>query len=106
MHVAMLYQDNHVNVTLHEHIQICTCFILYYKYAYMLYIVIIIQLVDINEGFLSLMDDSGDMREDIKLPEGDIGKEITTKHEAGDILVTVISAMGEEAAIATKAMTK
>ena len=54
------------------------------------------------------MDDStGDIREDIKLPEGDIGKEIQSKHDAGDnFMVTIISAMGDEAAIATKAITK
>lgn len=53
------------------------------------------------------MDDSGDTREDIKLPEGDIGKEIQTKHDNDDqFMVTIISAMGEEAAIATKAITK
>merc|ERR1712042_223851 len=34
------------------------------------------QLVNIDEGFLSLMDDSGDTREDLKCPEGDVGEEI------------------------------
>ena len=64
-------------------------------------------MVDISEGFLTLMEDSGDTREDIKLPEGDIGKEIQTKFENDDqFMVTIISAMGEEAAIATKAITK
>lgn len=54
------------------------------------------------------MDEStGDTREDIKLPEGDIGKEIQSKFDNGDnFMVTIISAMGEEAAIATKAITK
>lgn len=53
------------------------------------------------------MEDSGDTREDIKLPEGDIGKEIQTKFDNDDqFMVTIISAMGEEAAIATKAITK
>ena len=53
------------------------------------------------------MADDGDTREDIKVPEGDIGKEIQTKYDAGDnFMVTIISAMGEEAAIATKAITK
>ena len=53
------------------------------------------------------MDDSGDIREDIKLPDTDIGKEISSKHANDDqFMVTIISAMGEEAAIATKAMTK
>lgn len=59
-----------------------------------------------SDSYLSLMDDAGEVRDDIKLPEGDLGKEIQSKHEAGDILVTVIKAMGEEVAIATKAMTK
>ena len=53
------------------------------------------------------MEDSGDTREDIKLPEGDIGKEIQTKYDNGEqFFVTVISAMGDEAAIATKPLTK
>jgi translation initiation factor 5A len=54
------------------------------------------------------MDDStGDIREDIKIPDGDIGKEIQSKHDNGDnFMVTIVSAMGEEAAIATKAITK
>lgn len=42
------------------------------------------QLVDINEGFLSLMMDNGDVREDLRVPEGDLGKEIETKHGAGE----------------------
>merc|ERR1711962_962380 len=28
------------------------------------------QLIDIDEGFLSLMDDGGDIRDDLKVPEG------------------------------------
>lgn len=42
------------------------------------------QLVDINEGFLSLMMDNGDVREDLRVPEGDLGKEIESKHSAGE----------------------
>ena len=34
------------------------------------------QLNDIDDDFLNLMDDSGDTREDIKLPEGELGEEI------------------------------
>ena len=34
------------------------------------------QLIDIDGGFLNLMDDTGETREDIKVPEGDIGKEV------------------------------
>ena len=65
------------------------------------------QLIDINEGFLSLMDDNGEVRDDIRLPDSDLGKEIQSKFDAGDqLLVTVISAMAEEAAIQIKNMPK
>ena len=30
-------------------------------------------LTDINEGFVSLMDENGETREDLKLPEGELG---------------------------------
>jgi len=64
------------------------------------------QLVDIEGDFLSLMDDSGDMKEDLKVPDNDVGKEIREKFENGDsFLVTVLSAMGEECAVGTKTMT-
>uniref|UniRef100_A0A8C6T8H5 Eukaryotic translation initiation factor 5A n=1 Tax=Neogobius melanostomus TaxID=47308 RepID=A0A8C6T8H5_9GOBI len=64
------------------------------------------QVVNITEGFMSLMNDSGDVREDLRVPDNDIGKEIESKFEAGeDFMVTVICAMGEECAIATKMMT-
>jgi translation initiation factor 5A len=34
------------------------------------------QLVDIDDNFLSLMDDGGETRDDVKVPEGDLGKEV------------------------------
>ncbi len=64
------------------------------------------QLTDIHEGYLSLMDDSGILRNDIKCPEDDIGKEIKQKHsntnEAGTILITIMKAMEEEMAVCVK----
>ncbi|XP_064610474.1 eukaryotic translation initiation factor 5A-1-like [Liolophura sinensis] len=66
-----------------------------------------LQLVDINDGYMSLMDDNGETREDLKLPEDDLGKEIKEKYENDEqILITVVESMGLEAAVATKAMTK
>merc|ERR1712137_634565 len=63
-------------------------------------------LLNIEDDFLSLMDDSGEQREDIKVPEGDIGEEIKSKFDAGDnLLVTVLSAMGEELAVGVKMST-
>jgi len=66
------------------------------------------QLVDISaDGFLTLMEDNGDVREDIKMPEGDLATEIRTKFDDGiDVVCTVLAAMGIEQVIGTKSMTK
>ncbi|XP_016520996.1 eukaryotic translation initiation factor 5A-1-like [Poecilia formosa] len=65
------------------------------------------QLIGIQDGYLSLLQDSGEVREDLKLPEGDLGKEIESRHEAGEeILITVLNAMDEEAAVGIKALGK
>ena len=41
---------------------------------------IFLQLVDItDEGFLALMDDNGETREDLKLPANELGEEIRKK---------------------------
>ena len=62
------------------------------------------QVIDIDsDGFLSLMNDDGTTKDDLKVPDGEVGDEIKTKFEDGtDMVVTVISAMGEEAVIAVK----
>jgi len=64
------------------------------------------QLIGLEDGFLSLMDDSGDTRDDLKCPEDAVGDEIKTAIEKEtDILVTCLSACGEECVIATKVNT-
>jgi len=54
------------------------------------------------------MDDQGEIRDDIKVPEGDLGKDIQDKAKDQDnqFLVTILKAVGEEAAIAIKNMPK
>lgn len=53
------------------------------------------------------MDDNGEQRADIRLPESDLGKDIQAKFDSGEqLMITVISAMGEECAIAMKNMPK
>jgi len=71
------------------------------------------QLSDIDdEGFLSLMDDNGDCREDLKLPDNEIGVDIKKRWddiESGEtddaekgLICTVLMACGEECVIAVK----
>lgn len=60
-------------------------------------------LIDIEDGFLSLIKDSGDTKSDVKLPEGELGEQIQKDFEAGkDLMITVVAAMGEEHALGCK----
>ncbi|XP_075963703.1 eukaryotic translation initiation factor 5A-1-like [Anarhichas minor] len=62
------------------------------------------QVIDVAEGFLGLLDDAGAIREDLKVPDTELGKEIQTKFDNGDnFMVTVLKALDEENVIATKA---
>ncbi|XP_041480682.1 eukaryotic translation initiation factor 5A-1-like [Lytechinus variegatus] len=61
------------------------------------------QYVDMDDEFLSLMDDSGGIRSDIKLPDGEVGNDIKKKIENDEqFMCTVLTAMGEEAVVGTK----
>jgi len=61
------------------------------------------QLIDVKDGYLTLMDESGDQREDLQCPEDAVGNEIKEAFDNGnDIMVTCLSAVGEECVIATK----
>jgi len=64
------------------------------------------QLIDIgDDGFLSLMDINGEMKEDVKLPDGELGESI--RRDFGDnkeLSLTVQSAMNHEAVIAAKVL--
>lgn len=59
--------------------------------------VVSFQLIGIQDGYLSLLQDSGEVREDLKMPEGDLGKEIEGKFDAGEeILVRAIKLITHE----------
>eukprot|EP00002_Diphylleia_rotans_P016856 TRINITY_DN3274_c0_g1_i1.p1 TRINITY_DN3274_c0_g1~~TRINITY_DN3274_c0_g1_i1.p1 ORF type:complete len:168 (-),score=35.20 TRINITY_DN3274_c0_g1_i1:207-710(-) len=61
------------------------------------------QLLDINEDFCSLLLDDGSTKDDLRVPEGEVGKIVREGFEAGkDLIVSVIGAMGEEAIIQAK----
>ncbi|KAG0170840.1 Eukaryotic translation initiation factor 5A [Apophysomyces sp. BC1034] len=60
-------------------------------------------LINIDDGFLSLMLSDGSTKDDVKLPEGELGDKIEEEFEEGkELLVTVVSAMGEEHALTYK----
>nr|CAD7198692.1 unnamed protein product [Timema douglasi] len=80
------------------------------------------QLTDISDdGYLCLMADNGDLREDLKIPEGELGQQLRADFEAGkellvswnsgritstDVIVcTVLKSCGEECVIAIKTNT-
>ena len=64
------------------------------------------QLLDISDdGFVSLLDDKGDIRDDLRMPtDEELAKKISEdlKKSDANIILTVLSAVGEEAIIACK----
>ncbi|XP_061825208.1 eukaryotic translation initiation factor 5A-1-like [Nerophis lumbriciformis] len=61
------------------------------------------EAVCLTDGFLHLMDDFGEVREDLGLPNNDLGKEIEAKISTGvEFNVTVLKALNEEAIISLK----
>jgi len=60
--------------------------------------------MDIQEdGYVSLMDDSSNIRDYLSLPEDNIGREIEQAFNDGkELVVTIISAIGKEKIISYK----
>jgi len=63
-----------------------------------------LQLIDIDtDGFCTLMDDKGETRGDLKLPDGSLGTTIQKDFDDGkEMLTTVLKACSEEVIIASK----
>ena len=62
-------------------------------------------LMDISDdGFLSLMDENGEMREDLELPEfpENYARELRDAFESKQLLVTVLKACGKEQIVSHK----
>ncbi|KAM0199642.1 hypothetical protein ACHAQI_012016 [Fusarium lateritium] len=62
-------------------------------------------LIDItNDGYVALMAENADTREDVLLPDGELGDQIREEFdkEAGQVLVTVMCAVGTEKIVACK----
>ncbi|XP_077395197.1 eukaryotic translation initiation factor 5A-2 isoform X2 [Festucalex cinctus] len=63
------------------------------------------QVLGLKDGYFSLLDDQGETREDLKLPEGDLGEDIVKKVDnSDDFVVTVLAAVGQEQVVAMKQM--
>lgn len=45
------------------------------------------QLTDIDDGFLVLMSDGGDLREDLKIPDGELGTQLRSDFDSGKELL-------------------
>ncbi|ETS82535.1 Eukaryotic translation initiation factor 5A [Pestalotiopsis fici W106-1] len=62
------------------------------------------QLDIADDGFLSLMSDDGETKDDVKLPDGEIGEKINRLFttEEKDTNVVILTAMGEQAAVEAK----
>jgi translation initiation factor 5A len=64
------------------------------------------QLLDVTNDdppFLCLLDSTGAEKNDIRLPDGELGKQIKDQFENGkDLTISVIKAMGEEACVGSK----
>ncbi|TKA79721.1 Eukaryotic translation initiation factor 5A-1 [Cryomyces minteri] len=63
------------------------------------------QLVDVtDDGFLSLMSDDGSLKDDVKIPDGEVGDKIDKlfNQDSKDTSVIVLTAMREETAIDAK----
>mmetsp|Transcript_46428 Transcript_46428/g.75784 ORF Transcript_46428/g.75784 Transcript_46428/m.75784 type:complete len:163 (+) Transcript_46428:126-614(+) len=60
-------------------------------------------VVDIEDGFVSLMDGKGAVKSDLKVPEGEIGDSLKKQFEEGkELVVSVVSAMNEEMILSVK----
>jgi len=61
-------------------------------------------LVDIDsDNFASIMDDNGDIRSDLRVPDNEVGQKIKADFEAGiELIVTVLKCLTEECIISAK----
>mmetsp|Transcript_13439 Transcript_13439/g.33745 ORF Transcript_13439/g.33745 Transcript_13439/m.33745 type:complete len:165 (-) Transcript_13439:162-656(-) len=70
-------------------------------------------LMDVtDDGFLCLIDDNGDMKEDLKLPSGtdnldQVARDIQSGFDDGkELIINVLGAMGEEMVVAQREATQ
>ena len=60
-------------------------------------------VIGVDGGFLSLMDTDGNTKDDVKIPEGELGEKIIGDfNDEKELIVSVLSAVGQEACVAVK----
>ena len=60
-------------------------------------------LIDIEDNYTSIMDDSGIIRSDLRIPDNEVGAKIKADFENGiELIVSVLTACGEECIISAK----
>ncbi len=60
-------------------------------------------VLNIDDSFLSLMMPNGDLKDDVKLPEGELGQQIQAAFDEGkELIACVVGALGIEAVISFK----
>jgi translation initiation factor 5A len=57
-----------------------------------------------DDGFLSLMTDDGETKDDVKMPDGEVGEKIQKLFvtEEKDTNVVILTSMGEQSAVEAK----
>ena len=60
-------------------------------------------MLNVSDGFLSLLDGGGEVREDVRLPQGELGDAIKNQFDrGGDLLVVILQAAHRQAIVAMK----
>ena len=60
-------------------------------------------LINIDDGYLNLLTDGGESKDDVPVPEGELGEKLEADWEDGkELNCSIISAMNEEACISYK----
>lgn len=50
-------------------------------------------MVNISDQYMTLMSDNGDIREDLRVPDSETGREIESKFEAGDDFMVSVGSL-------------
>jgi translation initiation factor 5A len=60
-------------------------------------------LLDIDDGFMSLMAEDGSTKDDVKVPDNELGQKLEADfHEGKDLIVAITASMGQEHCLAYK----